>query len=328
LRAAATPMAEADPGLPEARFEAATCDACGSAAQTKLYQFDFDGEASGIVCCGGCGLAYSSPRPTPNALGAFYGDGYYSFGPPKLPDLGAALSFKERLRRTILARHMGYSKISGADAGVPALFTRFLARFLVMPDWQDKGVLLDVGCGSGERMLELRSFGWAVRGLEFSESAANAGRSVGLDISVGDLTNAKLKPGSFTTIAFYHSLEHVYSPDATLKAACLALAPGGVLLVAVPNFGSSERRLFGKRWDWLQMPTHLYHFDRATLTRMVAGAGFSDIEVRYSFHGYSVDTARAGVLRSVAEIMLKIYALAAAITGDGKALTLVARKAT
>jgi SAM-dependent methyltransferase len=321
-------MAEADPGLPEARFEAVTCDACGSAAQTALYAFDFDGEAAGIVRCGGCGLAYSSPRPTPDALGAFYGDGYYSFGPPKLPDTKAALTFKERVRRTILARHMGYARLAGADAPVPALFTRFLAKFLVMPDWQKDGVLLDVGCGSGERMLELQSFGWTVRGLEFSESAAKAGRSVGLDISVGDLTNAKLSSGSFTTIAFYHSLEHVYSPGATLKAAYRALAPGGTLLIAVPNFGCSERRLFGRHWDWLQMPTHLYHFDRATLTRIVTDAGFTDIDVRYSFHGYSVDTARAGVLRPVAEILLKIYALAAAIIGDGKALTLVARKAT
>jgi SAM-dependent methyltransferase len=320
-------MADADPGLSEARFEAATCDACGSAAQTALYRFDFGGEAAGIVRCGGCDLAYSSPRPTPRALGGFYGDGYYSFGPPKLPDPKAALSFKERLRRTILARHMGYMGLAGADAGIPALFTRFLAKFLVMPDWQDKGVLLDVGCGSGERMLELQSFGWQVRGLEFSESAAAAGRSVGLDISVGDLTSAGLAPNSFTTIAFYHSLEHVFSPGATLKSAYRALAPGGALLVAVPNFGCSERRLFGRRWDWLQMPTHLYHFDRATLTRIVAAAGFSDIQVRYSFHGYSVDTARTGMLRPLAEIMLKIYALAAAIIGDGKALTLVARKA-
>jgi SAM-dependent methyltransferase len=321
------PMAEADARLSEVRFETARCDACGSAAQKELYRFNFDGEASGIVRCGGCGLAYSSPRPTSSALGAFYGDGYYSFGPPKLPDPSAVLSFKERLRRTILARHMGYAGLAGADAGVPALFTRFLAQFLVMPDWQKDGVLLDVGCGSGERMLELQSFGWTVRGLEFSESAATAGRSVGLDISVGDLTSAALTPGSFTTIAFYHALEHVYSPTATLKAAYTALAIGGTLLIAVPNFGCSERRLFGKRWDWLQMPTHLYHFDRAKLMRIVATAGFSDIQVRYSFHGYSVDTARAGILRPVAEILLKIYALVAAVLGDGKALTLTARKA-
>jgi SAM-dependent methyltransferase len=321
------PMAEADLGSCEARFERAACDTCGSAAQTALYAFNFNGEASGVVRCSGCGLAYTSPRPTPAALGPFYGDGYYSFAPPKSPDVRIAPGLKERLRRTILRRHMGYTGLQGPDAPVPALLTRFLAKFLVMPAWQKDGILLDVGCGSGERMLELQNFGWQVRGLEFSESAATAGRSAGLDIAVGDLTHAKLKPESFTTLAFYHSLEHVYSPSATLKAAYAALVPGGTLLVAVPNFGSSERRLFGRQWDWLQMPTHLYHFDRASLTRVVAEAGFVDLTVRYSFHGYSVDTAALGAMRPIAELALKIYALAAAVVGDGKALTLVARKA-
>lgn len=320
-------MAEADLCVPDAHFEPAVCDACGASGQASIYQFFFDGQRSDVVRCIACGLAYSSPRPTAQSLGGFYGDSYYSFGPPKLPDPKATLGFKERLRRTILARHMSYATLTGADAGVPALFTRFLAKFLVMPVWQKDGRLLDVGCGSGERMLELQNFGWTVRGLEFSESAAAAGCSVGLDISVGDLTSAKIAPESFTTIAFYHSLEHVFSPLATLKAAHAALAPGGTLLVAVPNFGCSERRLFGRRWDWLQMPTHLYHFDRETLTRLVLAAGFSNIDVRYSFHGYSVDTARAGALRPVAELLLKFYALAAAIVGDGKAITLVARKA-
>ncbi len=322
------PMAEADarPTV-AARFEPAVCDACGSAVQISLYAFEFDGEASGIVRCGGCGLAFTSPRPTAAALGGFYGDGYYSFGAPKATDPNAPLRFKERLRRTILLRHMGYAGLSGADAGPPAPFTRFLSRFLVMPDGHKRGTLLDVGCGSGERMLELQSFGWTVRGLEFSESAAKAGQSAGLDIQVGDLTSAKIAPGSFNTITFYHSLEHVFSPSATLRAALAALKPGGQLLVAVPNFGCSERRLFGKGWDWLQMPTHLYHFDRVALSQMVAAAGFTDIQVRYSFHGYSVDMAKAGALRPLAEVALKIYALAAAIIGDGKALTLVARKA-
>lgn len=321
-------MAEADARhTVAARFEHAVCDACGSAVQTKLYAFEFDGEDSGIVSCGGCNLAYTSPRPTAAALGGFYGDGYYSFGEPKAVDPNAPLGFKERLRRTILARHMGYAALSGADAKVSAVLTRFLAKFLVMPDRHKRGTLLDVGCGSGERMLELQSFGWTVRGLEFSESAAKAGQSAGLDIAVGDLTTAKIAPASVDMITFYHSLEHVFSPSATLRAALAALKPGGQLLVAVPNFGSSERRMFGKSWDWLQMPTHLYHFNRATLSKMVAAAGFVDIDVRYSFHGYSVDTARAGALRPLAELALKIYALAAAIIGDGKALTIVARKA-
>ena len=74
------------------------------------------------------------------------------------------------------------------------------------------------------------------------------------------------------------------------------------------------------------MPTHLFHFDKVSLTQSVRAAGFCDVEVRYSFHGYSVDSARLGAFARVAELLLKIFALASAFARDGKALTLVARK--
>ena len=289
-------MAEADMYLTKAR-ESATCEARGSNAQELLYRFAFDG------------------------------DGFYSFAPSKLPDPSAAVSFKERVRRTILSRHFGSAHLAGANIGVSFLLTRFLAKFLMVPDWQRDGMLLDVGCRSGEWMLKLQSFGLGMREIEFTESAAKAGRSAGLDIMVGDLASAELTPGSFTTMAFSHVLKHVYSPQATLQAAHRALASGGRLLVSLPNFGRSARKLFGRRWSWLQMPTYLFHFDRTTLPQLVTGAGFNDVAVHYWFHGYSVDTARAGKLRLIPELLDKFYALAAAFTGDGKAPTLVACKA-
>ncbi len=309
-----------------ARFENVACGLCSSPRQELLYAFDFEGEQAAIVRCGDCRLSYSSPRPKGEALGGFYGSQYYSFKAPQKPDPNAILSFKERLRRTILSRHFGYSRLAHDSVELPRFVTAFLARFLVIPPFQEEGLMLDVGCGSGERMLELESFGWQVRGLEFSEDAAEAGRGAGLQIDVGDLASAKIAPASVSTITFYHSLEHVSSPAATLTAAYDVLKPGGNLLIAVPNFGSSERRLFGRHWDWLQMPTHLFHFDRKRLERFVREAGFSNIQTRYSFNGYSVNTSRCGPMRPVAEILLKFYALIAASLHDGKALTLVATK--
>ncbi len=318
-------MGEAD-GLIAPRFAEACCTLCGSGRQRVLYAFEFDAEAAGVVECLDCGLGYTSPQPTPAALGGFYGGHYYSFKAPMRPDPAAIPGFKERLRRTILKRHFGYHALPHADAGLPSFATAFLARFLVMPRFRDDGPLLDVGCGSGERMLELESFGWKTLGLEFSPEAAQAGRQAGLTIDVGDLENAPTPQSSVATVTFYHSLEHVYAPAATLRAALRALKPGGDLLVAVPNFGSSERRLFGKHWDWLQMPTHLTHFDRVHLERFVREAGFANVRTGYSFNGYSVNTSACGPLRPVAELLLKFYALGAALLGDGKALTLLAEK--
>ena len=315
----------APPAKAVARFEQVACDACASILQQPLYAFDFDGERAAIVRCGSCGLAYSAPRPTSEALGGFYGANYYSFGVPSVEPAKENPRLKERLRHTILARHFGYTQLH-ADAKIPYAVSSFMARFLALPDFVEGGVLLDVGCGSGERMLELAQFGWQAKGLEYSQTAADHGKLAGLDISVGDLTRCDFADDSFAAITFYHSLEHVSSPRATLARARQLLRPGGQLLIAVPNFGSGERKIFGRHWGWLQMPTHLFHFDKVSLTQSVRAAGFSDVEVRYSFHGYSVDSARLGAFAKFAEPLLKVFALASAFARDGKALTLVARK--
>lgn len=309
-----------------ARFEAVPCGACGGEDQRRLYTFSFYGEDAGIVRCGDCGLAYTSPRPLPSALSQFYGTTYYSFRTPHRAAPDVPTSFKERVRRTILMRHFGYAGLAQDALALPNFLTALLARFLVMPIFQPGGTLLDVGCGSGERMLELETFGWSTRGLELSESAANAGRSAGLHIEIGELDNCQIAAESASTITFYHSLEHVYSPKQALRAAYNILKPGGNLLIAVPNFGCSERKLFGKRWGWLQMPTHLFHFDRNLLERLVRDSGFTDIRTRYSFHGESVDTERCGRLRPLADLVLTFSAVIAAFLGDGKALTITALK--
>ncbi len=322
---AATATGAASPAA-STRFEPAACAQCGGRDAETLYRFDFDGEEAGIARCRACGLAFTTPRPRAEALGGFYGSGYYSFRAPALPDTTAPLSGKERLRRAILVRHYGYPASIGGASALPPPVTGWLGHFMALPYFVPGGRLLDVGCGSGERMLEFASFGWDVAGLEFSPEAAEAGRSVGLDIRNEDVTATSFAPASFDCVSFYHSLEHVYDPAAALAAAFRLLKPGGELLVAVPNFGSSERRLFGARWGWLQMPTHLFHFTRASLARFVREAGYADIAISPSFHGYSVDGSMFGALRRPAEAGLSAAALLLATLGDGKALTLRARR--
>jgi len=43
-------------------------------------------------------------------------------------------------------------------------------------------------------------------------------------------------------------------------------------VISVPNFASLESRLFGKYWNGLDVPRHLYHFTPATLDRMLKKA--------------------------------------------------------
>ena len=58
---------------------------------------------------------------------------------------------------------------------------------------------------------------------------------------------------------FWHSLEHLPEPGEAIRHASRLLAPGGVVVVAVPNGASLQARAFGDRWLHLDRPRHLVH---------------------------------------------------------------------
>jgi SAM-dependent methyltransferase len=83
----------------------------------------------------------------------------------------------------------------------------------------------------------------------------------------------------FDAVAFQHALEHVVDPRDDLVRARELLRPGGLLLVAVPNFGSWQRRRFGAAWFHLDLPRHRTHFTSAGLGRLLAACGFEEAEL-------------------------------------------------
>ena len=60
------------------------------------------------------------------------------------------------------------------------------------------------------------------------------------------------------------------------------LAPGGLLIIEVPNAGGLGGAIFGKAWSGLELPRHLSHFSPATLERAVEQAGG---RVKWCWHG-------------------------------------------
>lgn len=137
------------------------------------------------------------------------------------------------------------------------------------------GRLVDVGCGSGRDLLLLREKGWMVTGVEVSPEAAKRAREAGLDVRVGTLEEAALPAGSADVATLFHVLEHVADPVATAREVARVLAPGGVMLAHVPNFGSLNARLFREHWYELDVPRHVNFFTPRTLKRLVREAGLA-----------------------------------------------------
>ncbi len=232
-----------------------------------------------IVRCEDCGLLYTSPRPSPEDIGKFYPQTY--FAPPPPPRKVTCI------KRWVMEAYYGYPP---TPSRVPAPVRKWLAwpdrllrglRGKEMLPWVGEGRLLDVGCGPGVNLATLQSYGWDVYGVEFSDTAAELARArVGDRIHIGTLETAPFADASFDVVMFSHSLEHLFSPSDALAHAWRLLKPGGCLVVAVPNAGGWERRLFGRWWFPWEIPRHLYHFDEATLRRLLEKAGFEVCRLR------------------------------------------------
>jgi SAM-dependent methyltransferase len=141
------------------------------------------------------------------------------------------------------------------------------------------GSLLEVGCGTGTLLVEAMKRGWSALGVEPGAAAAAVARERGANVTEGyfprDLPQGT---GHFEVVAALDVLEHFATPRDFLRVLRDHLAPGGRLLLQVPNWDSLLVRLEGAASSTV-CPGHWTYFTPVTLTRMAEAEGFSPLLV-------------------------------------------------
>ena len=255
---------------------------------------DADARLAGRTRCGRCGVATTSPWPSDAQLREAYADWYR-------PANGRFSGLGDKLLRR--------SRSALADR---------LHR--VLP----RGPVLDVGAGDGTLVRAFVRHGREAVGVD---PYASANHPHVRDVELEEMD------GNWSAVIFWHSVEHLREPVRALRHAATLAAPGGVLVVAVPNAASLQARTFGDRWLHLDVPRHLVHISPPALVSAIEAAGFRVMRVSYLRGGQVVfgwlhglvgkffpghpdlyDAIRRSEARQAAQSPLfRLYTLAAAV---------------
>jgi SAM-dependent methyltransferase len=213
-----------------------------------------------VVECPGCEYGLTIPQLSDEALAAYYPAEYYEEYYEHSGGAGGGLLHRLRRRFRRRSAEKRYRRRPFQLGGVAP------------------GRMLDVGCGSGTLLEQFAERGWDTHGVDPSGAAVAAAARRGAQVHQGTLRDQPWEPGSFRLVTFEHSLEHIGDPIDALRRARALLAPGGLLLVAVPNWACWQRRLlFRSRWCALDLPRHQQHFSPRALGRL---AELLELEVR------------------------------------------------
>jgi SAM-dependent methyltransferase len=260
-------------------LEVPACDLCGHSGQRSLFpvkdrRYDVPGEFE-LVECDRCSLRYISPRPIASTIHAWYPDHYTAHRKRRRSRLDGVKELLADAWDSYLSRFLSDS--------YPIYFFSRRASDFALPGQTPR--ILDVGCGSGHQLSYLRRRGgWETHGVDFNAQAVENARAGGADVHLATGDQLPFPDGYFDAVMSWHSLEHHYSPKATINEVMRVLRPGGYGVVAVPSGDSLGLKIFGPMWGPLEAPRHLYHFSKETLTRLLHETG---LEVEKVFHDFS-----------------------------------------
>ena len=146
-----------------------------------------------------------------------------------------------------------------------------------------RATVLDIGCGAGVVARALAARGCKVWGLEMDARRAAAARHHCVDVLETDVETVDLetefKGRTFDVVLCLDVLEHLRNPAAALGKVTTVLAPGGSVMISIPNITHGAVRLELLRGRFRYRPSglldrgHLRFFDANGVDELIREAG-------------------------------------------------------
>jgi SAM-dependent methyltransferase len=182
--------------------------------------------------------------------------------------------------------------------------------------------VVEVGCGDGRYLGELRRLGVHAVGIEPSARFRDVAVAAGEEVMLGYVTEATPVPGGpYDAFVTRQVLEHVPDPVDFLRGVRRSLGPDAVGLVEVPSLEQALEH--GRFYDFF--PDHLNYYSVGRLARVLERTGFLVLEVTRGMNGeylealVRVDEGRDldGLQRAVQRVRDELRSLLRGWAADG-----------
>lgn len=228
------------------------------------------GDAFECVECGECGCLQIAE--TPVDLSKYYPEAYYSFD---------AVRSENRLRRFLYRRRARH--VSGRTDPIGRLLVKKFGvpptlAYLSRARLDGSESVLEIGCGTGERLVAMRSYGFTdLTGLDpYLERDLDYGN--GVRVLKRELSHHQ---GSYDFVMLHRAFEYMANPGEVLQDIHRLLHPRRLVLLRIPLADSYALKTYGTDWVQLDARRHLYLHTGKSLGILASETGFEVADVFY-----------------------------------------------
>lgn len=211
------------------------------------------------LVCAACGCIQRIESP--DNLSDYYPPDYYSF------------ETDNALKRFLKTQQASYA--SGRWNPIGKLLSRWFAphkiAWLAATGVSTDAPILDVGCGTGQLLLDMSKLGFT--------DLTGVDSYIDGDITYSDQLRIYKRrieqlSGEFEVIMFHHSFEHMEHPRETLEVVHRLLSPTGTVLIRIPVADSYAWRHYGVNWVQIDAPRHSFIHTRNSMTVLAGQTQF------------------------------------------------------
>ncbi len=225
------------------------CIICQCNQATLIASKERHGLPVNTYLCDGCGVLFKNPVMNEKASQRHYEEISYNLRGKTYSFSDLESIFQKRVQQFAIKRYE-------------------LLRSKIHIEKSD--LIIEIGCNDGANLVPWHKAGYDVIGFDWDDTLLEFGRTKGLRLMKGDVSQSNTLNKRPKLIILSHVLEHLKNPIAELKRYRKLLEPNGYLFIEVPGI---------KEWgqDFLAYfdLEHNFSFDLGVLKKISSQCGYS-----------------------------------------------------